>query len=151
MRNRNMASSVAQVSIGEHLCIWVPLQRRCHMVPLLPPAFCCLSFLSRQWSVVAGSVGKEPPKKIFPILQKDTRTRLWTHDFVKRATSLQHLGSSQWHKGIRCRPQLTCGDEAAKLLREFFCTETGTKRSLNRVFAIKRKQILDPGILDVTL
>ena len=84
------------------------------------------------------------------ILQKDTRTRLWTHDFVKRATSLQHLGSSQWHKGIRCRPQLTCGDEAARLLREFFCTETGTKRSLNRVFAIKRKQILDPGILDVT-
>ena len=84
------------------------------------------------------------------ILQKDTRTRLWTHDFVKRATSLQHLGSSQWHKGIRCRPQLTCGDEAAKLLREFFCTETGTKRSLNRVFAIKRKKILDPRILDVT-
>ena len=66
VRNRNMASSVAQVSIGEHLCIWVPLQRRCHMVPLLPPAFCCLSFLSRQWSVVAGSVGKEPPKKYIP-------------------------------------------------------------------------------------
>lgn len=83
-------------------------------------------------------------------LQKDARTRLWKHDFVKRATSLQHLGSSQWHKGVRCRPQLTCGDEAAKLLREFFCTENGTKRSLNRVLAIKKKPIVDPVILNVT-
>ena len=80
-------------------------------------------------------------------LQKIEHTKLWSHEFVARAESLQHLGSSQWHKGIKCRPQLTCGNEAAGILREFFCTEVGTKRTLNRVLAIKRKSIQDPTVL----
>ena len=62
------------------------------MVPLLPPAFCCLSFLSRQWSVVAGSVGKEPPQK----------SSLLTVTILEDHYSLTIENQEAWLKSFTC-------------------------------------------------
>lgn len=53
-------------------------------------------------------------------------------EITKRSFSLHKIGCSRWHVGMDRRPILTHGYKSATLLNQFFCTSSGSYRTLNR-------------------
>ena len=49
----------------------------------------------------------------------------------RKVDSLKLLGLSAWHRGYTCRPQLACGARTLIALRNYFITDSGTRRDLS--------------------
>ena len=52
------------------------------------------------------------------------------------ARSLAKIGFSSWHRGICCRPVLTCGKQSAITLRKYLISDKGTMRDLKHPLTI---------------
>lgn len=57
----------------------------------------------------------------------------------RKVDSLKPLGLSAWHRGYTCRPRLACGDRTLLALRNYFITESGTRRDLSLAFSVHGK------------
>ena len=57
----------------------------------------------------------------------------------RKVVSLKPLGLSVWHRGYTCRPQLACGERTLIALRNYFITDSGTRRGLSLPFIVHSK------------
>eukprot|EP00438_Fugacium_kawagutii_P027150 Skav201186 [mRNA] locus=scaffold2736:230692:235800:+ [translate_table: standard] len=79
-----------------------------------------LSQQYRVWTKVVVWLHKHCPGTFFPAA------------LIPRCLSLHCIGCSRWLQGFDRRPLLSSLWKPAVLLHDFFCTETGTKRTLDR-------------------
>ena len=60
----------------------------------------------------------------------------WPSKHCDVARSLAKIGFSSWHRGICCRPVLTCGNQSAITLRKYLISDKGTMRDLKHPLTI---------------
>ncbi len=75
-------------------------------------------------------MNNHPNFHLFPCLNK------------RKVDSLKPLGLSAWHRGYHCRPVLACGNATLQTLRDYFVTESGTRRDLSMPFPVSGQCLL---------